>query len=132
MAARVVVKSKEVRADSVARGFRKKKKNFQVRKAIPERSAHISTSPSLAVARITMDRENSQLRKELTVPNRDNEWSLKSLVKGFFGGRGQRVIRVPKVRILLTPYRLLSGGRGGIKMVSASTPSVNEPTRASF
>ena len=68
-----LVKSKEVRADSVARGFRKKKKNFQVRKAIPERSAHISTSPSLTVARSTTDRETSQLRKELTVPDRDNE-----------------------------------------------------------
>ena len=30
---------------------------------------------------------------------------------------------------VLTPYLLLIGGRGGIKMASASTPSVNEPTR---
>ena len=29
---------------------------------------------------------------------------------------------------LLTPYLLLIGGRGGIKMASASIPSVNEPT----
>ena len=43
-----------------------------------------------------------------------------------------RIFLLVSVFFSWAPYLLLIGGRGGIKKASASTLSVNEPTRASF